>query len=77
MTERPDWRNNAECRGEDPALFYAEDVQRQRFAKEICAHCPVIQECLRHALETDQPDGIWGGKDVDERRQAISHEATD
>jgi hypothetical protein len=30
-------------------------------AKAICASCPVADDCLAFGIETNQPDGIWGG----------------
>lgn len=61
-----DWRDRAACRGEDPELFFPvgrDDVDRPEIdaAKEICDRCPVLDECLDYALQTRQPEGIWGG----------------
>ena len=36
---------------------------------------PVIAECLRWAVDTGQTDGVWGGTDVAERRQAVMRRA--
>lgn len=68
-----DWRSQAACRGTDPELFFPvgrDDVERPETdaAKEICAGCPVVDECLAYALTTRQPDGIWGGLTTSERR---------
>lgn len=43
--------------------------ERERImkAKQICAECPVITECLEFALETETL-GIWGGTTEGERR---------
>jgi WhiB family redox-sensing transcriptional regulator len=38
-------------------------------AKEICGSCPVNEECLQYALETNQEAGVWGGYAEDERRR--------
>jgi WhiB family redox-sensing transcriptional regulator len=77
------WQAEAACRwvientGEDP--FYSTDDEpqpvifaRQRRAKRICAPCPVRLECLRYALETREPHGIWGGLTVTERRDLLA-----
>jgi WhiB family redox-sensing transcriptional regulator len=37
-------------------------------AKAICARCAIRRRCLDFALDTRQPDGIWGGASEDERR---------
>src|SRR5262245_51881107 len=66
------WAVEAACRrvdtsgGNDP--FYSADGEshpetrgRQQRAKRICGRCPVRRACLRHALDTGEPHGIWGG----------------
>jgi len=42
-------------------------------AKAICATCPVREECLEYALETNQDSGIWGG--LDEEQRQLGHGA--
>ena len=37
-------------------------------AKELCSSCPIIEQCLRFAVNTDEPHGIWGGMTPNERR---------
>lgn len=44
-------------------------LRRIRKAKELCRTCPVINECLRWAIDTRQPYGIWGGTTERERRE--------
>ncbi|WP_310794477.1 WhiB family transcriptional regulator [Rhodococcus opacus] len=46
------WCLHARCRVVDPHLFFASDgehkgprIRREREAKRICGHCPVITEC--------------------------------
>ena len=68
------WRNDAACLDEDPELFFpegeSERYQRQiEAALEVCATCPVIEECLSYALEADQRTGIWGGTTAEQRRR--------
>jgi WhiB family redox-sensing transcriptional regulator len=38
-------------------------------AKMICAACPVQEDCLQYALQTNQESGVWGGYAEDERRR--------
>lgn len=67
------WRDHAACRQEDPDLFFPigttgpAQVQTQQ-AKAVCQQCPVREQCLAWALETDQTIGVWGGTTELERR---------
>lgn len=52
-------------------LFFSEewvDVQR---AKAICARCSDRVDCLRGALEREEPWGVWGGEELDMGRVAV------
>jgi WhiB family redox-sensing transcriptional regulator len=33
----------------------------------------VIVQCRHHALTVEEPFGVWGGLDENERREAIAH----
>ena len=67
-----------------PALFFApdriekRDEKRERVsaAKAICYSCPQQTECLVYAVSTNEPAGIWGGLDEDERGQSHSGSGT-
>ena len=68
-----DWRDRAACLDEDPELFFpigntGPALQQIEDAKAICRTCPVIDECLKFALENGQDAGVWGGLSEDERR---------
>jgi WhiB family redox-sensing transcriptional regulator len=74
-----DWRHKAECRKEDPELFFPVGTSGPALAqivkaKAVCRRCPVSQECLAWALASGQ-DGIWGGTTEDERRELRSSAA--
>ena len=46
-------------------LFFSEewvDVQR---AKAICAKCSDAPDCLKGALEREEPWGVWGGEQLE------------
>lgn len=43
------------------SLFFGETAQAQAVAKSICRECPVQFECLKGAMERNEPDGVWGG----------------
>lgn len=71
-TER-DWRHRAECRNEDPELFFPAGnsgpfLLQIDEAKAVCHRCPVLQECGQWALDTGQDAGVWGAMSEDERR---------
>ena len=63
------WRDDSACRERPDVDFFPfpEDVQAIGRAKEVCAICPVADECLMYAIETRQGDGVWGGHTPKER----------
>ncbi|AWT41325.1 MULTISPECIES: WhiB family transcriptional regulator [Streptomyces] len=73
------WRDRAECRTEDPDLFFpigtsGPSLMQTEQAKAVCRRCPVREPCLRFALDTGQTLGVWGGTGETERR-AIARRA--
>lgn len=53
------WMESARCRVENiPTNVFFTDIAA---AKAICDGCPVAYECRRHAFETEETVGIWGG----------------
>lgn len=72
------WQLDAACRGMDSSLFFhppnernAARANRAGRAKAICRGCPVIAECLDHALRVREPYGVWGGRTEDERARLL------
>jgi WhiB family transcriptional regulator, redox-sensing transcriptional regulator len=65
------WRQAAECRGADPAVFYPDEDEDASEAKAICESCPVREPCLEHALVVREKHGVWGGLTERERRRVI------
>ncbi|MFI9772170.1 WhiB family transcriptional regulator [Streptomyces sp. NPDC052415] len=68
-----DWRHRAVCHGEEPDLFFPVSNTGPALlqigeAKAVCRRCPVMEQCLKWALEFDQDSGVWGGLSEDERR---------
>lgn len=68
-----DWREEAECRNENPELFFpvgtdGPALQQIEQAKTICRRCPVAARCLAAALAGGEDAGIWGGLTAEERR---------
>lgn len=64
------WREAAACLDAPLSIFFPDpaDLRAISSAKEICAICPVADECLSYAVETNQTEGIWGGHTPKERR---------
>ncbi|MFD3675372.1 WhiB family transcriptional regulator [Streptomyces sp. NPDC058613] len=68
-----DWRHQAACRQADPDLFFPIGTSGPALlqieeAKAVCRGCPVLNDCLRWALEGGQDMGVCGGLTEDERR---------
>ncbi len=69
-----EWRELAACRNSDPELFFPVGTTGPALghidsAVTICKQCPVIDECLLYALETNQEFGVWGSYPEDDRRR--------
>lgn len=55
----------------DPELWWSTDKRETAIAKKACAElCPLRVQCLAYALAAKESDGVWGGLDHDERRNA-------
>jgi WhiB family redox-sensing transcriptional regulator len=74
MTGIHDWMAEAECRYHDPETFFPPMGGTTRWAKAVCADCPVVAECLAYAQAYEsQPwvhsrsGGVYGGLTPDER----------
>jgi len=70
------WRDQAACRHSDPELYFPAGstgaaLDQIEAAKTVCRACPVQGPCLQFALETNQEDGVWGGRDEKERRKLL------
>lgn len=73
------WQHLAACRGVDAVYFFApnyfekrsEKNAREAVAKEICARCPVREDCLEYALDVREAHGTWGGLNEMERRALL------
>jgi WhiB family redox-sensing transcriptional regulator len=68
-----DWRHDAECREEEPELFFPAGntgpyLLQIAQAKAVCQRCPVLQACGQWALDTHQDAGVWGAMSEDDRR---------
>jgi WhiB family transcriptional regulator, redox-sensing transcriptional regulator len=74
-----EWQLRGACRGEDGSMFFHPEGERgparaarETAAKAVCVRCPVIEQCLRHALATREPYGVWGGTTESEREEILT-----
>lgn len=79
LQEFYEWQYDGACRTVDPETFFSPDAERgprrsarESAAKSLCAVCPVVEECLQHALSVKEPYGVWGGLNANER-EALLH----
>jgi WhiB family redox-sensing transcriptional regulator len=77
MTPRPilervlgEWAEHAACKGKDPQLFFPPTTGPAIYhkARAICKDCPVTEQCLQHAYDHGEWDGVWGGLSPTQRK---------
>lgn len=65
-----DWKQSA-CTDMDVNVFFPNPgrayVRKVLEAKAICGECPIVQDCLRYAVDHED-HGIWGGLTAGERK---------
>lgn len=73
-----EWQFQGACQTLPTEMFFHPDgergprrANREAAAKVICASCPVIAACRKHALAVQEPYGIWGGLSEDDRQVII------
>jgi WhiB family redox-sensing transcriptional regulator len=54
------WFDDAACKGQTD-LFFIDEGGSYAQALELCATCPVVDECALYAVSTRQRYGVWGG----------------
>lgn len=70
-----DWMINAACRGApEPDLWFpisevGPGAAQVAEVKDICAGCPVREDCLAFALALGLDHGVFGGMAASERRE--------
>ena len=81
-SDKDSWKTHAACRGQD-SLFYNEVDEtkamrrsKERHAKQFCSRCPVVNECLGHALLRPERYGVWGGTTEAERHRLADRTRT-
>lgn len=62
-----EWARKAACKGTDLTAWFEDDNALNRIRLlAVCDICPVVAECLQHAL-THNEHGWWGGTSRRER----------
>lgn len=56
------------CRTTDPELFFSKSSTERKYAKGLCAQCPIRTACAQHALDNPELRGVWGGTTAADRR---------
>jgi WhiB family transcriptional regulator, redox-sensing transcriptional regulator len=76
-----EWQLDGACQTADPTLFFHPEGERgparhnrAQAALAVCARCPVIEQCRRHALTVREPYGIWGGLTSNDREALYQSE---
>ena len=61
---RPEWHEQAACRGKDISLFFPNKAGpgHLREALAVCDTCPVVTECADWAVTRNELYGVWGGR---------------
>ncbi|WP_420371856.1 WhiB family transcriptional regulator [Ornithinimicrobium pratense] len=74
LAELWEWQFQGLCRTTSPEVFFHPEGERgparrrrDQRAKELCAACPVLEQCRTHALAVREPYGVWGGMSEEER----------
>ncbi len=65
----PEWHQRAACRGVGPDVFFLEHGTTDTYdaARDLCALCPVREQCLETALADQSPLGMWAATTPKER----------
>ena len=66
-----DFFADAACKGAETAVFFPVSDTFAGEAKAICSACPVAEQCLEYAIQSHQPDGVWGGLTAVERHRLV------
>jgi WhiB family redox-sensing transcriptional regulator len=71
------WMAEGKCRMYPPAAFFPSDGVGVEKAKKICRTCPVVDQCLEHALDHRIEHGVWGGASERQRRRILKKRRVD
>jgi WhiB family redox-sensing transcriptional regulator len=67
--DRPEWQQQAACRGVGPEIFYSTHPHDAAQAREYCGRCPVTESCLQYAIDGAERYGVWAALGVKDRRK--------
>jgi len=71
------WRHLGACYGKDTNYWFPEQTGANNPATQralaLCGTCPVVAQCLKHAIDEPELHGIWGGTTEQERRGMRRH----
>lgn len=81
VTEIWEWQLQGACREADPRLFFHPEGERgparrkrDEAAVQVCATCPVMEQCRQHGLSVREPYGVWGGLTEEDREEIYAQE---
>lgn len=69
LPTRPEWHEEAACKGMPTALFFSSADNDKRQAVEVCSGCLVKDRCAQSQAEHGDRDGTWGGVSYEDNRQ--------
>ena len=67
----PGWRSRSACRGLPSDMFVSAELMtndEEVAAKDVCAGCAVVADCLSYSIVNAVRFGVWGGLTGVERR---------
>jgi WhiB family redox-sensing transcriptional regulator len=77
------WQQSGACTEGDPTVFFHPEGERgpsrqlrELKALAVCAGCPVVEPCRRHALTAREPYGVWGGMTESQRNLILASRET-
>jgi len=65
--EAAEWRTYASCASVNPEIFFSDDKAVIQDAKNICASCPVAEECGNFSNTSQPKHGVWDGQKMKNR----------
>lgn len=81
--ESYEWQYDGACADLDVNDFFSPEHERgfarerrESAAKAYCARCPVVAECLQHAMSAREEHGVWGGMNPRERSDLAAGKTT-
>ena len=81
ILESYEWQFDGACRTVDSEVFFSPEserglrrTEREDRAKQVCAGCPVVEQCRAFALQTREAYGVWGGMSAGERQRLLQQQ---